>query len=482
MSSESETREIGSLAVKSGIWYTIGNILLKGCAFLSLPIFTRLLSTSDFGIYNTYIAYEQILTAVLGLGLYGTVKNAKIDFPNDFERYISSVYSLSVCIFIPIVILTNIAYPLIGQLLGYSRFILNCLLIQSYGGYLIYFYGIKLGIEFKYRTYLILTTFNVVGGILISIILIQFVFPNERYLGRILGSATPLIIIAVVLSIVILRKGRLLYYKEYWKYGLAIGLPLVPHIISQSLLNQFDRIMISSMVGTGEAGIYSYIYTLCTILYVVGNSLEQAWTPWVYLTINQNQPRLVKKACKDYVLFYSLLTVCFMCLMPEVIRVIANEEYWLGSSLMVPLTLSNYFIFLYSLPVNIEYYHKKTSFISIGTLSAAALNICLNYFAIDRFGYQAAAYTTLLSYISLFAFHLLIATKWNIKEIYDLWWIFKNIVIVGIIGGFLLFFERFYWLYCGLRIVLISMSAIVAFKKRNILISAFAKKSDSYSL
>lgn len=57
-------------ATKAGIWYTIGNFLLKGCIFFSLPIFTRILSTTDFGIYNTYIAYEGILTAILGLGLY----------------------------------------------------------------------------------------------------------------------------------------------------------------------------------------------------------------------------------------------------------------------------------------------------------------------------------------------------------------------------------------------------------------------------
>ena len=47
--------EMGKSAVKAGLWYTIGNIALKGCAFLTLPVFTRLLSTSDFGVYNFLI-------------------------------------------------------------------------------------------------------------------------------------------------------------------------------------------------------------------------------------------------------------------------------------------------------------------------------------------------------------------------------------------------------------------------------------------
>lgn len=30
--------EMGKSAVKAGLWYTIGNIALKGCAFLTLPV------------------------------------------------------------------------------------------------------------------------------------------------------------------------------------------------------------------------------------------------------------------------------------------------------------------------------------------------------------------------------------------------------------------------------------------------------------
>ena len=69
-----------------------------------------------------------------------------------------------------------------------------------------------------------------------------------------LGSAIPLIGIGVAFCFLIWRNGRTLYNKAYWKYGLAIGLPLLPHVISQSLLSQVDRIMIKDMVGSSEAG------------------------------------------------------------------------------------------------------------------------------------------------------------------------------------------------------------------------------------
>ena len=135
-----KTESIDKKAAKAGLWYTVGNIMLKGAAFLSLPIFTRLLSTTDFGIYNTYIAYEQILTAIIGLGMYGTVKSAKIDWKERFGEYVSSIVSLIVMAFIVLLAATNILDPVIVLIMGYSRFIHNCLVLQSFGAALLFFY------------------------------------------------------------------------------------------------------------------------------------------------------------------------------------------------------------------------------------------------------------------------------------------------------------------------------------------------------
>ena len=93
------------------------------------------------------------------------------------------------------------------------------------------------------------------------------------------------------------------------------------------------------------------------------------------------------------------------------------------------------------LPVNIEYYHKKTIFISIGTISAAAVNVVLNYIGIKLFGYEAAAFTTLLSYGLLFAFHWIIACKYNVEEVYEIKTILKNVVVVAVTGVVLMLLD-----------------------------------------
>ena len=468
-------REMGKSAVQAGLWYTIGNIVLKGCSFLSLPIFTRLLSTNDFGVYNAYIAYEQIFTAIFGFGLYGTIKIAKLDFKEKFDKYLSSIVTLSVVIFALFLVFANILYPVYSEALGFSRFVTNCLYFQSFGSYLLYFYGVKLNAEFKYRSFLIMSSINVLGNTILSILLILFVFPNERYLGRIIGSAIPLILIGVFLCLIIWNRGRTGFNTKYWRYGLSIGLPLLPHVISQSLLSQVDRIMIRDIVGASEAGIYGYIYTLCTILNIVGNSMENAWSPWVFYTLDDGNNKRIKNASKDYVTFFSLLTIGFLCVMPEVTKIMAGQDYWEGISLIVPLTFGNYFVFLYGLPVNIEYYHKKTGYISIGTILAAVLNAILNYFGIILFGYQAAAYTTFFSYAMLFLFHWLIASKYDVSYVYDFKFLMSQILLVLAIGFIVLLTDNFVIFNLIIRYILILFILIFFWKNKNKILNAIRR-------
>lgn len=464
---------MGDSAVKAGLWYTVGNIALKGCAFLSLPIFTRLLSTSDFGIYNAYIAYEQILTAIFGFGIYGTIKNAKLDFRDRFDNYLSSVVSLISIVFFAFLVFANLLFPIYSKTLGFSRFITNCLYLQSFSSSLLFLYGVKLNAEFKYRSFLLMSSINVIGNTFLSILLILFVFPNQRYIGRILGSALPLIAIGIFLCILIWIKGKTCINKKYWLYGITIGLPLLPHVISQSLLSQVDRIMIRNLVGSSEAGIYGYIYTICTILYIVGSSIENAWGPWVFYTLDKNEKNRIKKASRDYITVFSLLTIGFFCIMPEVTKIMAGEDYWEGISLIVPLTFGNYFVFLYGLPVNIEYYHKKTGYISIGTILAAALNAILNYFGIIFFGYQAAAYTTFFSYGMLFIFHWIIATKYGVNHIYELNILLNRTAIVLGVGFAVLLTDNYVIINFVIRFILVIIILLYFWRYKGKIIAAF---------
>lgn len=477
-----QDNELDSKAKKAGFWYSIGNILTKGLVFITLPIFTRILATEDFGIYNTYIAYEGILTALIGLGLYGTVKNAKLDYKEKFNEYMSSVLSLSILCLVFFIILGNLLFPVYGKFINFTRFVINCLILQSYGSFLINFYGVKLNIEFKYKSFMLISSLNIIVNILSSILLILYVFPNQRYLGRIIGSAFPLIMISIVLTFCIIKNGKKLYDKKYWKYALSMGIPLVPHVISQSLLSQSDRIMINNLIGASEAGLYSYIYTMCTILYVIFTSLDNAWTPWVYINLDKKNEKNIYKKSKNYLLLCNILIIGFLCLVPDVTKLLAGKEYWGGIELSVPLSIANYFILLYMLPVGIEYFNKKTKCISLGTVLATIVNVILNYFLIIVFGYKAAAYTTMIAYILLFIFHWIIASKFDIEKIYNRKYIIKSIVLILFIGILILISNNNEILSIVVRYVILVVVLIFIYNKKELLLSVIRREQNEKNI
>lgn len=95
------------------------------------------------------------------------------------------------------------------------------------------------------------------------------------------------------------------------------------------------------------------------------------------------------------------------------------KEYSAAKYVMPPVIMGACFQFAYSMYVNLEMYKKKTFMISIGTILVALINIPLNYFFIEKFGYIAAAYTTMFCCGLLFAFHYIITLILKMSNIYD---------------------------------------------------------------
>ena len=59
-----------SIATKAALWFVFCNIMQKGISTITVPLFTRLLTTAEYGTYSLYISWFNILTIVTSLNLY----------------------------------------------------------------------------------------------------------------------------------------------------------------------------------------------------------------------------------------------------------------------------------------------------------------------------------------------------------------------------------------------------------------------------
>src|SRR5699024_9155944 len=264
--------------------------------------------------------------------------------------------------------------------------------------------------QLKYKQFVFFSLLVSIVAPILSIILVSLQDSN-KYIGYVLGTNLPIMIIGVALYYVIFKQGKTFYNKEYWKFALNISLPLIPHSLSNNILSQSDRVLISTYRNATEVGLYSLAYSYSAILMTIWNALNQAWAPWFYGEMNNENYKLIQKIVKPYTVLFSMMFIGMLALGPEALKVFGSAEYQDGVRVIPPVLLGLYFQFSYSLYVNIEIYLKQTKYISIGTVMAAVLNIVLNILVIPTYGYIGAAYTTLIGYIFLYLVHYYMSNK-----------------------------------------------------------------------
>lgn len=423
--------------VKAGAGYVIGNYLLKGITFLSAPIFTRLLTTEEFGNFGTYTSYESIFYIIVGLALHSSINNAKYKYKEKFEEYVSSIVLLTGISTFLWMILANVFYDSYGQALDLSRLLVNILVLHCFGTAMFQFFNTYVSLNYSVKSFMKLTSINALTNMALSIILILTVFSESRFLGRVIGTALPIFLIAVYIVIYFCRKSKPVINLQYWKFALRYSLPIIPHGISQVILSSFDRIMIKNMIGAAEAGLYNFAYTIYSLIKVVSTSLDNVWKPWIYEKMDAKDYKAIHKQGTSYAFGMALFTSLIVMVAPEIIKILGAREYWDSTNCVVPVVIGGYFAFIYTLPVMIEYFYGKTKFIAVGSVLAAAINVILNAFFIPRYGYIAAAYTTMLTYFLYFLFHFLMAAKIHGSSLFSAWQLFgicAGTVVVGFIA------------------------------------------------
>lgn len=424
--------------IKAGAGYTIGNIFIKGISFISLPIFSRLLTTSDFGLFNTYVAYEAIITIIIGLGMHASIKTAYYDYKGKQNTFISTQVLIVLGSTLLITLLYAAFQGQINEFTGFSSTITFFMIAQSFGAAMLNVVNSKLTLSYNYKSYLGYAAFNTILNVLLPVVLIYTILGDNRLMARVAGAAIPLLIIGIVSFAQFERIKDKRFDCGMAKYALAFGLPLVWHYLSQQIQSQFDRIMITKLVSSADTGIYSFVYTIANIFQILFYSTDNVWGVWMFSKLQERDYKSIKDKANQYMFLITVIACGMMILSKELIMIVGPSEYLTGADLFIPIIIGMFFLFLYTIPVAVEYYYKETKYIGATTFLAAVFNMVTNYIFIKMFGYTAAAYTTLFSYVLMFALHWFIAKRILKKHGVDPFFNFKSFavyIIVIVIGG-----------------------------------------------
>ena len=159
-------------------------------------------------------------------------------------------------------------------------------------------------------------------------------------------------------------------------------------------------------------------------------------------------------------------------LAPEIIYVFGGATYKEAVWVIPPVMLSVFFIFIYGMFSNIEFYFLKTKFMMVASVASAVLNIILNFIFIQIFGYIACAYTSLFCYAVYTLFHYLYMKRICKKEIegvkvYDT----RSIIVIIAVTFILTAASAALYNFMIARYVLIAVIVLAAIIKRKMIMS-----------
>lgn len=400
-----------SKVFKAGIGYTIGNVMVKGINFLAIPIFSRLLTTEEMGLYTVFAAYEAVLFVFIGMALHSSIRSAKYEFEGEIDNFTSSITGIYWINLIATLIISIVFNKTLTKILDIDLYALIMLAIYSFGIAIVTLYNARISLDYEYKKYIKVSLASTIGNVGISLLLIKTVYNSSRGTGRILGITVSTMLVTAYIIYDLYKRAKPVYKKNYWKFGIKYSLPIIPHGISQVLLAQFDRIMINKIVGKSEAGIYGLVGNIRLILAIISDSISEVWMTWFYEKMKNREIEAIRSRARQLCYFFLIIAIGVMSISPELVLIIGGEKYAIGKYVAIPMILDAFVLFIYNVIVPSEYYKQKTSFIMWGTMSAAVINIILNYIFIYKYGFIAAAYTTLFAYVCYMILHFVISYR-----------------------------------------------------------------------
>lgn len=417
MVKSTESRSIAS--IKAGLWYTVCNFLFKGMAFITTPIFTRLLSKGEVGSFSNMTSWISILLVVTSMDLAQSVIRSKLEHEDDIDCYTFSCLALTSLV-------TIACYGIVCLFPGFFSdfFQMDIKYIHMMFVYLLASPAYSMYITqqrafYKYKSYVLMTAISMVASTGLSLALVLLM--NDKLMGRFVGYYLPQITLGLTLYIFIFSRGKQVKL-EYWKYACVLCLPLVPHALSLHLLSSSDKIIITDICGAEYTAIYSVAYSCYHVVTILFDSMNKAWAPWLLESLHRKTYDEIKKNSKPYILAFAAMSTGVLLLAPEIILILGGRQYSDAIYCMPPLIASCLIQFIYTMYVNIEFYNKKTFGVAGATVIATGVNIVLNLLLIPVWperGYVVAAYTTLTGYFILFVLHYYMVKRLGMAYVYD---------------------------------------------------------------
>lgn len=408
--SDTETSKYKYLA-KNTLIFSISNFGSKILTFLLVPLYTYVLSTSDYGTADAIITTSNLLVYVFTINIADAVLRFTInkkDNQGEILSYGIKVTIQGTCLLGFLLLVSKVIWPINWPYYCY--------------GYLFAYFAIS-AVNTLLSNYL--RSIDRVGSVAIAGIIstVSMICCNVLFLVVVkiglVGYLLSLImgpLIAVGYQIICVKKSNTFQFrmcdKAIQKEMRSYSIPLIFNNVCWWINNSLDRYLIIWLLGTAQNGIYSVAYKIPTILSIFQSIFSQAWSLSAIKEFDsEDKDGFFSKTYEVYntgLVFSCALLILFNVPLAKVLFVKDFFEAWQSSSILL---LASLFTALGGFLGSIFSAIKKTKVFAVSTLIAALINVILNYFFIPTMGIQGAAIATVISFFVMWLIRITLVKK-----------------------------------------------------------------------
>ena len=383
--------------------FAIASFSTKILSFIALPLYTSILTTEQYANIDIMILLTQLITPLFSISIYDAV--LRFCFDTDYEK--DGVFSVGISIVIVSTILSALLLPafrLIKEVNGFEVYFV-----------LLYFSGVFATVVSYYlrainrmKEIVINSILATALNLLFSVILIRFFSWGER------GYYTAMIASNLISTAYMIVAGKLwrawkprLPQLSLYKAMIKFSAPLTPNAICWWINSSINRLIMNAHVSKSELGLYSASNKIPSMLTLITNTFQQAWT---LSTIDayensENEREQTSAFFSQVFRMYDALLVAgaffVIVLSKPIARIMLQGEFYAGWIFIGPLLIGFYFNALNAFAGSILTAIKKTSHIFFTTLIAAAVNIVAGVLLIPAWGGMGAAASVAIGYAAM---------------------------------------------------------------------------------
>ena len=453
--------------------YGFGNVFTRLITFLLLPLYTNILTPSEYGIITIIYVFMGFMNIIYHYGLDSSflkyyakeknIKNQKIIFSTAFFLNLFSSIILSFLIFLFSKQLSFFFFKdqTYQELFNITS---SILFLDS----LSHIPFALLRIEKKPFIFISLKLINVCITLFFNIyfLIIEKIGIEGVFYSVLIASITSF------LSIIIasFKSFKIILKLDYIKKFLKFGLPFLPAGIASITMESIDRYILSIMTNNDIVGIYTAGYKLGIFMLIFSTAFNYAWQPF-FLNFKENNEtrKLFSKIFTFYISIAIMIWLTISFFLKEVITIQIFEFSLLGKAYMesihfVPIILLSY-IFqgaYYNFLPGI-YYKEKTKIIPSIIIFSAIINIFTNILLIPVYGMIGSAIATLFGHLSM-----AVLTYFYSKKLFSIKYEWFKIFVIFFISSLLIIFSQLFFMSLAVKTLICIIFYLFIFKSKMI--------------